>query len=222
MESTNAARAWATWPAVLSVGIFAALFLVVGPAADPAFACDCSAPTDATAFEQSDAVFVGQLVGYEPPPTRAVMSSADPATWTFEVSEVFKGEVAAIQEVVSEESGASCGLEIPREGEFLVFATHEGFEMAVGDGQYYAGLCGGTRSTSAGPLAADATPWPPEPAQEISTATSERETEASGESTNSDADSPADDGMGPEIWGVGAVVIGTVILAWRRFVRAHS
>jgi hypothetical protein len=202
--------------------MFAALLLVVGPAADPAFACDCSAPTDANAFEQSDAVFVGQLAGYEPPPARAVMSSTDPATWTFEVSEVYKGEVASIQEVVSEVSGASCGLEIPREGEFLVFAADEGFEMAVGDGQYYAGLCGGTRSTSAGPLAVDAMPSPPEPTQEMPSATGERETEASAASTNSDAASPADDGMGPTIWVVGAAVIGTAILAWRRFVRARS
>lgn len=222
MENTKAARAWGTWPVLVSVGLLAALFLVIGPAADPAFACDCSAPTDETAFEQSDAVFVGQFVSYEPPPTRAVMSSADPATWTFEVSEVYKGDVAAIQEVVSEVSGASCGLEIPREGEFLVFATNEGFEMAVGDGQYYAGLCGGTRSTSVGPLAVDAIPSPPERAQEMSTATGARETEASAESTSSDAGSPTDDGMGPEIWVVGAAVIGTAILAGRRFIRARS
>lgn len=100
-------------------------------------------------------VFVGRLADYAAPPQRAVMSSADPATWTFEVSEVYKGEAARTQEVVSEVSGASCGLEIPHRGEFLVFAELEHpmdspTGQYVGDGQLYAGLCGGTRSTGDG------------------------------------------------------------------------
>jgi hypothetical protein len=221
MKSTRAARPWATWPAMVCVGVLGALLVVVGPAADPVFACDCRVPPDATAFEQSDAVFVGQLVDYQPPPTRAVMSSADPATWIFEVSEVYKGEVAAIQEVVSEVSGASCGLEIPREGEFLVFATEQGFQMAVRDGQYYAGLCGGTRSASAGALAVDALPSPPESAQETtSTTIGERDTEAAAESTRPAAGTRDDKDMSPAIVLVGVAfalaVVGAAILAWRR------
>lgn len=220
MAITKAARVSGTWLAMISAAALAALIVMIGPGADPALACSCSVSTDATAFEQSDAVFIGQLVDYRPPSTRAAMSSADPAIWTFEVSEVYKGEVAALQEVVSEVSGASCGLEIPRQGEFLVFAADEGFQMAVGDGQYYAGLCGGTRATSAGPLAVDATPSAPGP--ETPTATDEREPAASAKSTPTDAGSSTDYGMGLTVGAVCAVIIGTLVLAWPRFVRARS
>lgn len=213
MDSVEAARSCRPWQAMVAVGALVALVLLVGPTAEPASACDCSLSPDATAFEQSDAVFVGRLVDYEPPPTRTVMSSADPATWTFEVSDVYKGEVAATQEIVSEVSGASCGLEIPREGEFLVFATEQGFQMAVGDGQYYAGLCGGTRSTSDGPLAVDAPPSPPESAQETTSVT---------------IDQKDDHGMRLATVAVAVgvasalAIVGVAVLAWRRVGGARS
>src|SRR5690606_13525165 len=60
-----------------------------------------------------------------------------------------------------EVSGASCGLEIPQEGEFVVFATVDGFQIEVEEGWYYAGLCGGTRSAAAGPPAVEARPYAP-------------------------------------------------------------
>ena len=59
--------------------------------------------------------------------------------------------------------GASCGLEIPKQGEFLVFATKptSAFGPRPAVGQLYAGLCGGTRSTEEGLLAPEiATPRP--------------------------------------------------------------
>jgi hypothetical protein len=143
------------------VSALAAMAFLVGPGAAPAHACSCAAATDAEAFERSDAVFVGEVIDYEPPPAGDVVSSTDPATWTFGVSEVFKGEVTAVQQVVSAWSGASCGLEIDRHGEFLVFATREGFGVEVGEGQYHAGLCGGTRSTSDGSLTVDVVSSPP-------------------------------------------------------------
>lgn len=221
MQNTEGTRPSPTWRAMVCLGALCALLVVVGPAPDPALACSCAASSDATAFEQSDAVFVGRLVGYEPPPTRAAMSSADPATWIFEVSEVYKGEVAAIQEVVSEASGASCGLEIPREGELLVFATEQGFQMPVSDGQYYAGLCGGTRSAAAGPLAVDALPSPPGPAQETtSTTIGERDTQAAAEPTRVAGGTRDDEGGGLAILIVGVAfavaVIGVATLGWRR------
>lgn len=201
MNNAEAPGSRDTWLAMMVAGVLCVVLVVVGPAADPAGACDCSPPSDAMAFEQSDAVFVGRLAGYEPPPTRAVMSSVDPATWTFEVSEVYKGDVAAVQEIVSEVSGASCGLGIPREGTFLAFATDEGFDVDAADGQYHAGLCGGTRSTSAGPLAVDAAPSPPRPEQE--TATGGRD----------------DESTSPLVFGGLAVALaigGAAIVTWRR------
>lgn len=150
----------------VGVGLVAVLavagFFVVGPAAGPAVACDCGGLSDADAFDRADAVFVGEVAGYEPPGDAEVMSSADPARWTFEVEAVYKGEVTATQTVVSEWSGASCGLEIPRTGEFVVFASRSGsFSLTPEPGEYYAGLCGGTRSTAQGPLAVDVEASPP-------------------------------------------------------------
>lgn len=214
MESTKTARPWVALPAMFFVSVLGALLVVVGPGAHPAAACDCSVLPDAAAFEQSDAVFVGELVDYESPPANAGMST-DPATWVFEVSEVYKGDVAATQEVVSEVSGASCGLEIPREGEFLVFATEEGFRMDVGDDQYYAGLCGGTRSASVAPLDVDVRPSPPEQTQEAtSTTVADRETDDAAGPTR--PTSGAGNGLVYGIVAVGAVAVGAALLAWRR------
>jgi hypothetical protein len=150
---------------LLSIGV------VLGPSASPAAACSCMPTTDADAFARSDAVFVGEVIDYEPPPPAEVMSSGDPATWTFGVSEVYKGEVTTVQQIVSAVSGATCGLEIPHQGEFIVFATAAGGIERTGDGQYQSGLCDGTRSTADGPLGVDADPSSPiavpDPVEEI-------------------------------------------------------
>jgi hypothetical protein len=124
-----------------ALGAAVALALAAGPAARPAHACSCAATTEAEAFARADVVFRGEVVGHDP----GDPSSTATPTWTFAVSEVYKGEVAATQEVVSD--SWSCGLEIPERGVFLVFARD--------DGPLRADLCGGTRSIAAGPLAVD-------------------------------------------------------------------
>jgi hypothetical protein len=122
--------------------------------AQPAVACSCVSFTDQQAFDRADAVFVGDVVGYEPPPTATGYSSNDPALWIFRVDRVYKGRIPPRQEVVSEFSSVSCGLELPRSGEVLVFATRTGgsFSPVPTPDQYYAGLCSGTRATSAAPV----------------------------------------------------------------------
>lgn len=215
MERTEAVRWWLTLPAMFLLGLLGALLVVVGPGAQPASACSCVELSDAAAFEQSDAVFVGEVVGYEAPATGSRISSADPATWTFDVSEVYKGEVTATQEVVSEVFGESCGLEIPREGVFVVFATEQGLAIDVGDGQFYAGLCGGTRSAASGPLDVDVAPSPPDRAAETApTTVAELESEVAVGPTDSAPGTP--DGLTLVIVAVAAVVVGAAILGWRR------
>lgn len=138
--------------------LFAALIglvttLVVDVA--PAGACSCAAGTDAEAFARGDAVFVGRVAGYAgPDQASGSFSSTDPAVWTFAVSQVYKGTVTSRQAVVSEVSGASCGLELPHRGEFLVFAATRGSGSFsdLEPGQLYAGLCGGTRALADGAL----------------------------------------------------------------------
>ncbi len=133
--------------------ILGAAVLLVGPSAGPAHACSCMVSSDEEQFARAEAVFRGQLVGYQPPPAQPFMSSGDPAIWTFAVSEVYKGDVAPSQPVISAVSGASCGLEIPHQGEFFVFASRRDIMGQATPGPYHASLCGGTRATSAGPLA---------------------------------------------------------------------
>lgn len=160
----NAVRTLAR--SVLAV-VALAVAVVVGGPAPPAMACSCVASTDVEAAAASDAVFVATLVAVELPPPAEIMSSDDPATYTFAVTDVLKGDVAERQEVVSEVSGASCGLELPGEDPLLVFATATSSPISPqpGPGQYYASLCGGTRPLQPGEDLAALRP-PPAPSPE--------------------------------------------------------
>ena len=160
MGTSRVLRRVGVWPAWTLVPLVAVL-LLVGAAPRPALACSCMPSTDERSFQRADAVFRGEVINYEPPPQQGVVSSMDPVIWTFAVSEVYKGDVHAMQEIVSQSGGASCGLEIPRSGEFFVFAHREGFDVEVGEDQYHAGLCGGTRSVGEGALAVPVNASPP-------------------------------------------------------------
>lgn len=127
--------------------LIAPLLLIAG--ATPAFACSCAPMSEQEYYEHADVVFAGRLVDREEPPQRLIMSSMDPATLTFVVSEVYKGEADERQAVGTAQSGASCGLEVSGEGPFLVYATE------ASDG-LRASLCGGTRALAEGNPAA----WP--------------------------------------------------------------
>ena len=132
--------------ALVGVALVAWAQLVLS--APPAAACSCEAKTDAVAFAGSDAVFTGRLVErvVERRGDPDVRSSTDRATHRFEVEAVYKGDVAAIQEIVSRDGGESCGLELPEGARAVVFATRASWAgMDPGPGQYWADLCNGTR-----------------------------------------------------------------------------
>lgn len=123
--------------------------------AAPASACDCAPGSDQSQLEYADAVFVGDLVGHVAPPRLFGWSSVDAAIWTFEVDDVYKGDVAARQDVASPADGASCGLELAHEGRFLVFASTEPSVVETVPGEpLYALLCSGTRELSEGAVPA--------------------------------------------------------------------
>ncbi len=176
--------------------------------APPAAACSCAVGGgDRSAFEQADVVFVGDMSDYE-------RRSVGEARWTFTVSQVYKGEVAKTQPIVSAFSGATCGLELPKRGEFLVFASGgAGPGSDPGAGEYYAGLCGGTRSTTAGPLEAGLAI--PRPLEGVEVA-QQSEARVDGEPSN-------DRNIIGLVVGVVAVVgIGVVIATRRRRHRAQT
>ena len=135
----------------------AALALVGFAAASgtPCAACSCAAPvTPAEAAAEADAVFVGTVTGTREPLVST--SSADLVAKRFEVVEVRKGEVAAVTEVLTAASGASCGLEV-EEGRTYVVVARASAEGLRAD------LCGGTREhvTAAGDLDVIGPPRPP-------------------------------------------------------------
>ena len=136
------------------LGLLSTLALAFGLVpvfASPALACSCAAElTDAEYSADADVVFVGRVD--EIHTTEPMRSTADPATWTFVVDEVFKGEVQAYTEVVSARSGASCGLELKRGRTALVFASYGtgGGLVDVGEDELGASLCGGSRLVARG------------------------------------------------------------------------
>jgi hypothetical protein len=108
----------------------------------------------------------GTVTGITPPPQRRVMSSMDPATYTVEVEDVHKGDAGETIEVLSPNSGASCGLEgIEEGGRYVVFASHQSMEGHDED-HLWANLCGGTAPATSDLVtqveAATGTPRPPD------------------------------------------------------------
>jgi len=88
-------------------------------------------------------VFAATLVRRDEP-GGLIRSSTDPVALTWTVDAVYKGSAGTVQQVVTADSSASCGLEVEVGKRYLVHAD------AV-DGKLEASLCGGTR-----PLAGNA------------------------------------------------------------------
>lgn len=111
--------------------------------AAPALACSCAPMSDREYVASADVIFTGTLLNRDEPEPGpdGLMSSADPATLTFAVSEVYKGQVGPTAQVRTAMSGASCGLEVEGERPFLLFTE-------FGEDGLTASLCGGTRDRS--------------------------------------------------------------------------
>ena len=111
----------------------------------PAAACSCAGGTTEQYFADANAVFTGTLLSRTVDhPDWPVISSLDPALLGFAADLVYKGDVHARQGVVTASEGASCGLELAGDGPFVVFATRD---PDLPEGQYRAGLCGGTTTS---------------------------------------------------------------------------
>jgi hypothetical protein len=139
---------------VCAIGVtVAACPAVLAVTASPAGACSCTAIGDEEAFSLADVVFTGTVVAAEAP-----ADATAPTTLRFDVDQVYKGDVAAHQEVRTPSSSAACGL-APTDERLLVFAAEPGATRSASldatDGQLVAFLCGGTRdlTTTAVPRA---------------------------------------------------------------------
>lgn len=105
--------------------------------ADPGSACACSCvgQTDAEAFDGAAAVFTGTLTRID---ESGLLSGGEPTTLEFEVDDVYKGDIAELQGILTSGPESSCGWKPPVGEEYLVFAYLEA-------GKLNAGFCGGSR-----------------------------------------------------------------------------
>jgi hypothetical protein len=200
---------------VLCASLFAALSLVV-VGAGPSFACSCVSGDAAEFAGRATVVVSGTVTDVVPPPKAAMMSSMDPATYVVDVDQVFKGEAPSTLEVLSPNSGASCGLEGIEPGRrYVVFASHQSMEGHDAD-HLWANLCGGTGPATPKLLAAvEAVTGPPSAYQSTAAVTFDEPTD----------DQPAEDDVLAD-WALpiglaagGALVLLTIGLWIRHTVR---
>jgi hypothetical protein len=122
---------------VLFAAVVAALSIVV-VGAGPSFACSCvSGDADDFAGRATDVVS-GTVTDVVPLSSRAATG------YVVAVDRVFKGGAGPSITVLSESSGASCGLEHVEPGRrYVVFASHQSMQGKDPD-HLWANLCGGT------------------------------------------------------------------------------
>jgi hypothetical protein len=113
-------------------------------------ACTCSTGDSRDRLAAADGAFIGELVGRrETGPLGSIISSGRDVVYTFEVTEVFKGDIGRRVEIHSAASGMSCGFEVAAGEAVGVLLDRQG-------GDWRSGLCGqiepGKLRTAAAPL----------------------------------------------------------------------
>lgn len=130
----------------LAVLLLAAVALSIGLnlTPRPAYACICAPPaSDTAAAERADLVFVGVLADQK------IDADTLVRTLDFEVSAVYKGEVAEEERVISGGSNG-CGYEPDGAGPHLVFATREVYGEDLSLSYLQAIPCSPSRTVAAG------------------------------------------------------------------------
>lgn len=107
-------------------------------------ACSCAGPLPVQdELNRKTAVFAGKVKQVSKPAQGRIWSSADPVTITFEVTDVWKGEVQAETTVSTALSGASCGYE-----GFFVNQSYIVFAYGGDDGKLKTTSCDRTKPLS--------------------------------------------------------------------------
>jgi hypothetical protein len=115
----------------------------------PAQACTCADATPMQNFKVADVVFLGTVLGRDPPAGSEAAMSASDVTFTYAVKRVFKGDVAATQPVVSQGLAGFCGQAFPDNDSVLVFANDD--TERGGPQHYVSELCSGSEVADAAP-----------------------------------------------------------------------
>lgn len=128
------------WSSISLVAIVFAGSLFVFPR--EAWACSCAESGSVQENKsRSDAVFEGTAASVKPSSLFLFGSPAKAVKASFQVNEVWKGQVAPFIEVLTVGSGESCGYEFQEGERYLVYATATGKSLEVS-------LCSGTILTS--------------------------------------------------------------------------
>jgi hypothetical protein len=110
--------------------LLAAAVIIVRP--NCAYACSCRPPgTPAEELNQSDAVFLGRVVEVN-------AGSGDSTTVTFDVSNVWKGQITRTSILVTPGSSASCGFTFEQGKDYVVYGR-------MNEGSLNTNLCSRTR-----------------------------------------------------------------------------
>lgn len=179
------------------------------------FACSCAElPTVAEGLERNAAVFAGKVTKMVGPKPKLVMSSVDPVAVTFEVAEVWKGELLQKTELSTAVSSASCGYDQFAVGsEFLVFGY-----VDSESGQLQTGLCSGTKplSSASKELTELGEGYPPQDAPKPGDAGANTLAEGmhASEGQREEGQSPL---LKPFLWGAGVVLAAVLLIYfWRK------
>ncbi|HEY9653696.1 MAG TPA: hypothetical protein V6C95_23745 [Coleofasciculaceae cyanobacterium] len=120
---------------------FAGLFTVAGLltlVSAPAQACSCLPTNESQATERADIVFSGIVTNRNATQDAPEGIGANQVTWTFKVDDVQKGNVAKLQDVMTTDSSASCGMEFQIGTRYRIYATQS-------DNGFWTGLCSGNQ-----------------------------------------------------------------------------
>jgi hypothetical protein len=112
---------------VALAALVGSLALAAG-AVDDACACSCVAPDADAYLERFDGAFIGRLVEKREVDRGGIWRTIDPAVYVFRVEAVAKGDLPQTLHVISAVSGASCGLEVPKDERIGLFLEREGGE----------------------------------------------------------------------------------------------
>lgn len=121
---------------------FAGLFATAGLLtlfSAPALACSCLPTNETQSTERADIVFSGIVTNRNATQDAPEGIGTNQVTWTFKVDEVQKGNVAKLQEIMTTDSSASCGMEFQIGTRYRIYATQ-------GDNGFWTGLCSGNQS----------------------------------------------------------------------------
>ncbi len=105
------------------------LILILVFSITESFACSCIETNESLtkkvekAFTESDLIISGQVIDIKIENKARIKSSADPIIYKFEITKTIKGKVEKeFIEIVSEDSGVSCGYKFELGKSYLVYA----------------------------------------------------------------------------------------------------